>query len=455
LPIRGPRAPGMVGQVRPPFDAGQTERIEGAKRELVARFEDWRVRHDVAADPLVLTLALDFAFQQYADARHWRVPDIRALLTEWLPKEAPLVAADHGAVPPGLHAIVDFFDSEDMLDATSATPAALHEAIDEQQPAFQAGMSDERNFGLGKLWVMRMLADGVDLGDTAAVDTFMRTVSTEGLDVDERVLGDITERHLAEAAADASPAWVPQEATDLPPVRLPSEAELATAAESSVLVARLRAFARWVGEGRRLGPSGTLTVADARELAESLDLDRDLSATARRGADLPEVSSLAAWARAAGVVREHGGSLVAGPASASRLPALRLWMRAFDSVDTVTAALLGSDEPGSLFGEFLPELLPVLYLPLYTAGGDPVRIAALRNSVRDTIVEHYGWQGPATISPQQQRAWCRDVDATLAALRLLGALRYDTDSTGGGLVALTGIGLWAVDRLLRTEGPLG
>ncbi len=445
----------MVGQVRPPFDAGQTERIEGAKRELVARFEDWRLRHDVAADPLVLTLALDYAYQRYADARHWQGSDITALLTEWLPTEAPLDAADHGVVPPGLHAVVDFLDSRGMLDARSATPAALHAAIEEQRPAFLAAMSDERNFGLGKLWVMRMLVAGVDLGDSAAVDEFMRVVSTEGLDVDEQVLDDITLRQLARAPDETTPAWMPQQASGLPPVRLPDDAELTTAAEASVLVTRLRAFVRWIGDGKQLAPTGGLRVANARELAELLDLDHGLTATVGCGLDLPEASLLAAWARAAGAVRDRAGKLVAGPALHSPL---RLWMRAFEAVDTLGAELTCAterDEPGSLFAEFLPELLPVLYLPLYTAGGAEVPVGLLQDTVRETIVARYGWQGPAAISPPRQLAWRRGVDATLDALRLLGAIRYDTGTEGGGRVALTGIGLWAVDRLLRTEGPLG
>jgi hypothetical protein len=59
----------------------------------------------------------------------------------------------------------------------------------------------------------------------------------------------------------------------LPPVRLPSEAELAAMARTVPLIGRLLALATWIGDGRAVDENQDLTAADAAEAATSLGLE--------------------------------------------------------------------------------------------------------------------------------------------------------------------------------------
>jgi len=59
----------------------------------------------------------------------------------------------------------------------------------------------------------------------------------------------------------------------VPPVRLAPIDELTAEAQATPAVARLVAFADWVGKGRRLSDQDDLTPPDAEELANVLGLD--------------------------------------------------------------------------------------------------------------------------------------------------------------------------------------
>src|SRR5215470_4939456 len=62
----------------------------------------------------------------------------------------------------------------------------------------------------------------------------------------------------------------------LPPVRLPSEAELARDALAAPLLARAVRLARWAGPGTRVGPGGDLVDEQLPAAAEQLGLGDDL-----------------------------------------------------------------------------------------------------------------------------------------------------------------------------------
>jgi hypothetical protein len=59
----------------------------------------------------------------------------------------------------------------------------------------------------------------------------------------------------------------------LPPVRLPSEAELAATARTVPLIGQLLALATWLGDGRAVDENEDLTAADAAEAATALGLE--------------------------------------------------------------------------------------------------------------------------------------------------------------------------------------
>ena len=251
----------------------------------------------------------------------------------------------------------------------------------------------------------------------------------------------------------------------------PNAAQMLAAADSSVALARLRAFTRWVRAGRALTREGRLLLSDARAVADALDLDHFSRDRARTSDEMPEITLLMAWARQARLVRVQRGRLMQVRTSAALLSRpIELWRRAFEAVGGIGEHFGGSNVFGapSLFGMSLGEAFPILLHHLYAAGGDPIPVELFHRIVRDTVNERMGCVVDDLAGDVEHRLWRRDVTALLDALELLGAVhlsesldgenheelialagRDDPDPT---LVALTPIGIWAVQEMLTEQG---
>lgn len=456
------------------FSANEVDQYERAKDKLLVAFERWSAQQQRAADPFAVLVALDYKFDVDGDLANWRPGDVRDLLTRWFPRKATMTADEYADVPATMHAMVDFFAARQLSNGSGAAPAELHAAVDAHRDEFLAAMADERNFDIGKFWGTRMVAEGVDLSDEKAVETFIQGTVTGEVDVDHDVLDGIMQRQFGDAGPDLFGDEFDafdDEPPELPPVQLPSAAELTAEAETSRLLPRLRTFVEWVSEGKTLTKTGRLTVAQGRELAGLLDVDQPYLAKARSSADLPEVSLVVTWAKATRLVRPVRGRLVPVKSAAKlmRQP-LELWERAFESVEALGPLLTDLDnpwEPPSLFGANFTEALSLICLPLYAGAGIPLPVDMIQSLVREALNEQTHVLGPwAVNNPIQHRFWRRDVNAVLSALELLGAVRSqpadkvervkiaelvgpDADPT---VVAMTGIGLWAMNRQLRAEG---
>ena len=134
-------------------------------------------------------------------------------------------------------------------------------------------MADERKFGVSKYWVMTAARKGVDRSDLDAMNAFFAEVREGRHDYDPELLDELVARQYLEQPERALPQL---------PVALPPDSELADAAESSSLVTQLRKFDEWVGDGRTLTGTGTLKLADARELVSLLDTGDELDRAGSR-----------------------------------------------------------------------------------------------------------------------------------------------------------------------------
>ncbi len=170
-------------------------------------------------------------------------------------------------------------------------------------------------------------------------------------------------------------------------------------------------------------------------------------------------------------MRVQRGRLVQVRSSAALLSRpIELWRRAFEAVGGIGEHFGGSNVFGapSLFGMSLGEAFPILLHHLYAAGGDPIPVELFHRVVRDTVNERMGCVVDDLAGDVEHRLWRRDVTALLDALELLGAVhlsesldgenheelialagRDDPDPT---LVALTPIGIWAVQEMLTEQG---
>ncbi|SDC79642.1 hypothetical protein SAMN05216174_104304 [Actinokineospora iranica] len=401
----------------------------------------------------------------------WDSADIGRLLLEWFPRKVTLERSEWSGALATLHCWVDFLAATRRGDVRDLD--ALHAVIDRSAPEFQVRMTDERNYGLAKFWMTRMIEHDVDIADEDAVRGFLRAVQVGEIDYDQDVLGEIMGRRALEGEADlVLPEFEEHDPGPLPPALVPPEGELASLAESAIAVARFRTLVAWVGAGRALTTTKRLRVADARELALLLGVDAPYLERARSSADLPEVSLLVAWARAARLVRVVKGRLLAVKSAAGLLDRpLDLWWRAFEAFGELgpeVCAPASRYEGPSLLAQVLPEVALDLWLSLYTAGGTPVPVELLAGSIREMMSALLGFGIGGPLVGIREMMWRRDLAAVLAALQTVGAVELtvsadaqerdkiielsgddDPDLT---LARLTPLGLWGARRALRAEG---
>jgi hypothetical protein len=440
-------------------------RPDTSPEDLLGEFESWAADRGLDVDPFVIETALDLLDRV---PLRWTAGNLHELMVVGFPRKVTMSASEWPGVVPTLHDWIEFLaDRHPTLCGDAAT---LHAGIDRDTAAFLSAMADERNYGVAKFWTTRMLENGVDTDDETQMQRFLTMVRIGEIDYDGDVLAEIMRR----GSFDAEIGAVEFDDADrpLPPVSLPTTDELTTLAASAVLVARLRAFVNWVGTGRAVTATKRLRIADAKALAGLLDVDQPFLARARSSADLPEVSQLVEWARAARLVRVVKNRLVSIK-SAAELPdrPLKLWQRAFDAfprLGPVICLPTGYYVPASQLAELLPEVAPAIWLCLYTAGGTPVPVELLVEITRDFMTEPVFLGAGALLVDIPERLWRRDLASVLAAMRLLGAVELTTSTdpaerarlvelTGDEdpdltFVRLTPLGLWGVRDALREEG---
>ncbi|GAA4678498.1 hypothetical protein GCM10023215_09330 [Pseudonocardia yuanmonensis] len=444
------------------FAPGDDQGYAGARDRLLEAFLTWARRNRVSADVFLVAAAFDYKYALDRRLGRWTRAHVADALGMWFPRHVTVL--DPEEVPEAFHALIDFLADADGLDHRSASRAELHAQVRDSTPALLDGIADERNYDLGKFWGVQLRRHGVDPADPRAVQRFLDRARSGEVDIDHAALAEITRREV-EAARDPAPA------PELPPVLLPSAAEMVTAARESTALDLLRTLTMWVRAGRRLTRDGKLGLADALALADLLGLDQLYRDSARSSTDLPETSMLLHWAKAARLVRPLHGRLVPVKSAAKDLHRpIELWRRVFSAVGRIGDHLGGTDVFGapSLFGMSLADAFPILWLELYAAGGGPIPVELFHRLVREAVNEECGCVVDDLAGDAEQRLWRRDVTALLDALELLGAVELgellDADELDGlvelagrddpdpTIVSLTPMGLWAVHETLIDQG---
>ena len=147
-----------------------------------------------------------------------------------------------------------------------------------------------------------MLADGVDIMDTTAVQAWMEAFNNRPFEDRDAVLGP---------ALDARSVELPLRAQ-------PRDEEVAASAGAAPILAKFDVLAEFFAAERPLTPNGNLKLADARALVDLLETGDlfdekfgDRVYKTRSAEDLPNLRLLVEWAKASGVLRVQRGRLVA------------------------------------------------------------------------------------------------------------------------------------------------
>ena len=438
-------------------------------RRLQDGFQRWAAARGLAVDPFVVGLVLDYK-GRYADGHLgcWIPADLRDMLCEWFPRKATMDDETIEQTVPTVAAFIDYLASSGLLTDVSAPPDELKAALEKLAPTFRAYMADPARFGPAKSIATAMMAQGVDLTDSDAVDRFIGDFNAGRLGKPEQLLP------VLESLASAP----------LPPVRLAPEEELRAAAGSAPLVARLGRFVAWLGEGRRLTQAGNLTVADGKELLGVLGIAdvtdarvQERLARVRSAADLAEIGLVTSLATRAGLARVRRGRLVSTRRGRSLAgQPLEVWERVLEALADLGP--LGVDWAGAwrpFWVEFLDSGTRDLLVALYQAD-EPVPLEDLAASAWEEVERVFDLGE----DPRQLELWrtgvARDVERSVRRLEELGAVQCTAPAEppggpggpGGGVVAsdrspettagegtrvvLTPLGTWVVNRRLREGG---
>jgi hypothetical protein len=385
--------------VRTYYDQDDYDGYEAGQDLLVRRFTSWADAQRLEIDPYAVVSALQFRHTS-VDGRlaHWTAALVRDFLLEYVPRTLSATADEAALVPETLRLFLRYLHETGLADPMGEPLADLEDAVAKAAAEFPAAMADERKFGLSKYWVMTAARKGVDRADLDAMNAFFAEVREGRHDHDPELLEEIVARQYLEQPERALPQL---------PVALPPESELADAAENSSLVIKLRKFDEWVGDGRTLTGTGTLKLADARELVSLLDTGDELDragSSVRSSADLPHLAVLFEVAKRARIVRVVKGKLVRVAKAAPVLKnALALWTAAFDAVPGPGLLVKqGGWGPGyaelldSRLDIVLPDVLNTLYgMP------EPIPVVRLAESVWLSCVEG----GFLDLAPSSEPIW--------------------------------------------------
>jgi hypothetical protein len=252
----------------------------------LARFSRWagKTTRELSGDPGVsvgeLRLLLDLMRDHLGidDPAELGRGDIEELLLSVYPRKVMVMdGEDTEDTVPALRDLLAF------LAQTGAVPGQavrrLEGELDEVAPRFADAVLDPARWGMASSFVRAMAADGVDFGDSAAVD---RWIARYNAGIDSGAVRDL----LPAGAGDADGWDLDDEDDDdyglkerlglpdrLPAMRLPAEAELAAMARNSPLLGRVSRLAEWAGAGREVTEDGELTAEDTAEAARELGIE--------------------------------------------------------------------------------------------------------------------------------------------------------------------------------------
>ena len=440
------------------FGPDDEDRFFVARDELLDRFERWL---DAQGRPVELRtdaeLVLGFKWG-YLDGHlgRWRTTDLDELLLELYPRKVVSDRELAELTVPAVAGLLEFLDEQGLLAPGSDPLPRLLARLEAVRGPFLEALGDSSRYGLGKSLFGAMMDDGVDLDDGAAVGGWVEAFNA----------GPREERDPALGPAMVQMSSALEGRHRLRPVALAPVAELERAAREAPAMVRFARFVDYLTTPRKLTEKGNLKLADARELVELLELtDRldeaigDWTFKTKSSTELPTLDLTFRWARAARLVKVRKGELSATQAG-RRLDR--------DVLQSVYQALHGLLELGVLahryredrygFGWYAGEVdaeVPVWLLELYEHGR--LEIEDLATETWELLLERFDLDDvPADKLAFHRRLVESGVRRILGQLQELGFVtvadveRVETsvgsEDRGGG-VALTDLGVWAVQRM--------
>jgi hypothetical protein len=112
---------------------------------------------------------------------HWTLGDLRELMLDWFPGEVTVEEETVSIAAEAIARFLRFLADGDLLDAPVPL-GSLEAAVQRLRPRFEQACRDSRRWGPAKGLLAEMAADGVDLADERAVQTWIEGYNGRAFD---------------------------------------------------------------------------------------------------------------------------------------------------------------------------------------------------------------------------------------------------------------------------------
>jgi hypothetical protein len=235
--------------------------------------------------------------------------------------------------------------------------------------------------------------------------------------------------------------------------------DLEAAAGKAVLAGQVRSFMAWLGTGRKLTAAGRIGLADARQLVELLgtgdEIDREIGGRVfktRSSQDLPYLTRVVEWMKAARLVRVTSGRLVPVKKNAALAnKPFDLVMAMLEAYPQLGQGLFPQDTwRHSVVGDEFAAIGPQLLTTLLVSQG-PAPMGDLRKAAADVLSRYYRLDD---LGEQQLDMLHSTIDTDVAiAISALHVLGVVVVGQAGDTAGLTELGRSALGRLRGLAEP--
>ena len=450
--------------MRKSYGPDDEEAFYAARDELSSRFELSPHGHDLG---WVAAQVMDFKWGYLdGDLSRWERVEVEEILLGLYPAKVMLDPDDLDQVVAGFAGFFRFLGDDGIVPAGQA--ARLAERVELLAPRFRVAAMDESNWSMGKRLWSQAQSEGVDPSDADGMQRFMEDFNQRSFAERNAVLGPLPGTDASFLGGGVI--------RPLPPIVLPPTGELESAARDTALLVRLRRLVDYVGAGRPLTDTGNLKLADGKALVGLLDSgDRfdtqigDRVFKTRSSANLGGVDLAFRIAVESEMLTRKGKKLLPGPNADwvdDPLAALYgAWLVVLKTIGPTQHWYRNHRYGWDWYAEELDALLPMILIDLYRHGDTPIE-----EIVEDTWV-HLHARFNLDDLPSDKSAFHRSLveDSIRRAFDILsefGTTRVEdvteiptkyggTDRTDG-VVGLTPLGKWAVQRLVSkvTSAPI-
>ena len=379
--------------------------------------------------------------------------DLEELLLRVYPRKVTVFdrADTEDTIPAARDFLVYLAESGGM---TEAAARKLKLELDRIAPRFADAVMEPANWGTARSFVQAMAADGVDMSDQTAVDRWIVAYNAEVYPADA-VFDPGEEYEDDDEDIDFKEAFgLPDR---LPPMRLPTQAELAGMARGTPMVGQLQALAVWLGTGRAVTENGELADGDAAEAAAALGLSLpDLPAVGRMR-DVPRLDYLWRLALDAGFVELDEDETHAVPGEVAQAwpdgdddEVLDIWEMLFALVMGTLDIVASLDPRRSSELDFFGQGA-ALAVMLFLARADGLPVAEVSEVIRSAAVDELAPARAAKTWQSWVRAHGDPARLLLDQMVAVGAIRI-SDREDGDLARLTPLGLAAIRTQFADSG---